>query len=138
MNEVATPSRFDKLEAEIAKLPALQLEIVHHWAPGLYAREMRIPAGTALTGRIHKKECLNIVLGDITVYNDSTGVSKRITGYATFRSPAGTRRAGFAHQATVWTCFHVTDKTDLAEIEAEFIEHYENPLLMNSKTEVLQ
>lgn len=121
MNEVATPSRFDKLEAEIAKLPPVDLALVHHWAPGLYAREMRIPAGTALTGKIHKTEHVNMILaGDITVFDEQNG-TKRIKAPYTFVSKPGARRAGYAHEDTVWICVHPTKETDLAKIEEEVI-----------------
>lgn len=48
-------------------------------------------------------------------------------------SEAGTKRAVHAHTDTIWTTIHLTDKTDLAEIEKELIaetyEEYENFLL---------
>ncbi len=127
------PSRFDELEAEIAKMPAVDVPVVNHFAPGVYAREMQIPAGVMLTGKIHKTQHLNIVLGDITVFNDEDGSAKRITGHAIFSSQPGTRRAGFAHANTSWTTIHPTDETDVAKIEDQVIEKYDNPLLTNGR-----
>lgn len=88
-----------------------------------------MPAGTMLTGKIHKNACLNIVVGDITVFNEAEGSEQRIIGHACFESPPGTRRAGFTHRPTIWTTVHVTNETDLAKIEAEVIEEYRNSLL---------
>lgn len=123
------PSKFDELEAAIASLPAVEPKVIHHFAPGVYAREMRILPGTMLTGKIHRTEHLNIVQGDITVFNEQDGSGRRITGYGCFVSKAGTRRAGFAHGVTSWITVHPTNETDLEKIEAEVIEPNENPLL---------
>lgn len=129
MNTLATPSRFDELEAAIASLPPVEVEVIHHFAPGMYGREMRLKAGSILTGKKHRGPCLNVVQGDITVFDDNTGDGRRITGYSCFRSEGGTRRAGLAHAPTAWITFHATQETDLAKIEAEVIEPYDNPLL---------
>jgi hypothetical protein len=129
MSTVATPCRFDELEAAIASLPPVDPEVVHHFSPGLYAREMRLVPGTVLTGKKHRGPCLNVVQGDITVFDENTGEGRRIAGYACFRSEGGTRRAGFAHAMTSWITFHPTNETDLEKIEAEVIEPAFNSLL---------
>ena len=110
------------LEREIGRLPQIDLPIRHFFidsprsVTGGYAREMTIPQGVALVGRVHKHPCINIVSkGDISVTTD-TGV-KRIQAPCTFVSPAGTKRAGFAHEETIWTTFHLTDETDTEKIE---------------------
>jgi len=46
---------------------------------------------------------------------------KTITAPCTFISPAGTKRAGYVLEDTVWTVFHATTSTDEAEIRKEFI-----------------
>jgi len=105
-----------KLEAVILELPQLELEIHHHFAPGIYARELRIPKGVVLTGYIHKTEHLNIIsAGVIEVSN--LGESKHIEAPCTFVSKPGTKRAGYALQDTVWTTVHATDVTDVPELE---------------------
>lgn len=133
MNTVISPSRFDQLEADIAEGPPHRMETVHHFSKGVYLRELRIPAGTLLTGKTHVHPCQNIVCGDITVYNDASGEERRITGHSVFESQAGTRRAGFAHAPTIWVTVHVTKETDLDKIESEVIEPHANPLLENRR-----
>jgi hypothetical protein len=92
----------------------------HHFAPGVYARELRIPADHILVGKIHKHEHLCIVsAGDITVFSEFG--CNRIRAPATILSKPGAKRVGIAHTDTVWTTIHPTSKTDLAEIEDEVI-----------------
>lgn len=123
--------RFDQLEAEIAKLPKVDAPIKNHFSHGIYAREMKMAKGTILTGKIHKHDCFNAVFGDITVFNETEGFSKRLTGFNFFSSPAGTRRAGIAHEDTTWITFHPNpdEERDMDAIEDSVIEKYTNPLL---------
>lgn len=108
------------LENEILDLPQLSLEPVHYFAKGLYARELFIPKGTILTGKIHLKEHLCIVpYGDISVAND--GETKRIQGYATFVGTPGGKRAGYAHEDTLWIAIHATENVTVEECEEELV-----------------
>lgn len=90
----------------------------HHFAPGLYAREMMIPKGTLIVGKIHKHAHLNhISYGKICVSTFEGVVC--LEGPLTMVSPVGVKRVVYALEDTLWTTFHVTEETDL-----EKIEHY--------------
>ncbi len=92
----------------------------HYHCGGVYAREIAIPKGTALVGEIHTQDQINVVSkGSIRVATEE-GV-KIIEAPCTFISPAGTKRAGYAIEDTVWTVFHATTSTDQQEIRKEFI-----------------
>lgn len=107
-------------EALIAAAPQRELEVIHHFSPGIYAREMRIPAGTILTGQIHKTEHLCIIsAGEIGILDEYThGLFK---APFTFISKPGVKRMGLAHTDTVFITIHATDKTDLAELESDLV-----------------
>lgn len=95
------------LEAEVAKFPQVELPLEHDFADGVYVRTMFIPKGTCLTGKVHRYDCVNIVHGDISVVTESG--SRRITALGApqrFSSPAGIKRAGYAHEDTYWTTVH--------------------------------
>jgi len=95
-------------------------KITHHFAPGVYAREMWMPAGCLLTGKIHKTEHLNMLSrGKVSVSNK--GESITMEAPYTFVSPIGTKRAIYAHEDSTWTTIHATDLTDPDEIESEII-----------------
>lgn len=102
------------------KHPQVDIEITHHFAPGVYARQMFVPKGILLTGKIHKTEHLNIISqGHFSVSN--LGETKHISAPYTFVSPAGTKRAIYAHEDSTWTTIHVTEETDLDALEQETI-----------------
>jgi len=120
-------ARVDLLESAMRScLPSVELETVHHFAPGVYARELRIDAGILLTGKIHRTRHLNIVSkGRIAVWSEATG-PMIVEAPAAFVSDPGTRRVGFAYEDTVWTTIHPTDETDLTRLEELLIEPRES------------
>lgn len=98
----------------------VELEPIEYHCNGVYARELKIPKGVACIGGIHLHAHINVVSkGVIRVFTEE-GV-KTITAPSTFISPAGTKRAGYVLEDTVWTVFHATDSTNEGEIRKEFI-----------------
>ena len=97
-----------------------ELEVKHHFAPGVYAREALLPAGSVVVGKTHKTKHLNIISqGHCTVH--SMGEIKEIHGPYTFVSEAGAKKAVYSHTDVIWTTIHVTNETDLKKIERETI-----------------
>lgn len=98
----------------------VEIEIVHHFAPGVYLREMRCPAGVTFVGKLHKTEHICILSqGKITVWTDE-GV-KTLEAPATIHSYPGAKRVGYCHTDVVWTNVHPTDETDVEKIEEQII-----------------
>ena len=95
--------------------------VQHHFAPGAYGREMTLPAGLVVVGKIHKHAHINVISkGRVQVFTEQEGVLE-LAAPCTFVSSPGTKRVVHVLEETVWTTVHVTDKTDLAEIEREVI-----------------
>jgi hypothetical protein len=118
-----TKEQILRLEDALFKLPN-QLDFEqyteHFFAPGIYVRQLTIPAGTVLTGKIHRYEIMNILVsGTIKVTTDD-GVEE-VSGPLIFNSKAGSKKAGFALTDVVWLNVHPTELTDLEEIERHFI-----------------
>ena len=95
--------------------------VTNHFAPGLYAREMFIPAETVLTGKIHKYANLSIMSkGALRLFMED-GTTKDVRAPFTYVAPPGTRRAALALEDTVWTVIHATEETDVDEIERQVV-----------------
>lgn len=104
--------KIEHLEAEMLTHPQLEIPVEYSFAGGMYARKILIPAGTLLTGRIHKFDHFEVMIsGDITVSTDS-GKVERLVGGHSFSCKAGKKRAGFAHTDTVWVSFHSAEPID--------------------------
>lgn len=126
----ALRSKVLDLEGHMLQLPQLDLKVVHHFSNGVYARELHIPAGTILTGAIHKFENLNIMSkGDMTIVTETGPM--RVQAPFTVVSPPGTKRVAYAHTDTIWTTVFGTHDKDPDTIvdffttrsEAEYLEH---------------
>jgi hypothetical protein len=93
----------------------------HHFAPGQYAREIELPVGAVVVGKIHKHAHVNVISkGRVLVFTEGEGVLD-LKAPLTFISSPGTKRVVYVLRPAIWTTVHVTDKTDLAEIETEII-----------------
>lgn len=107
------------IEDEMRKHEQVDIPIRHFFSPGVYAREITIPAGTLLTGRIHKYQQLNILsAGEISVLTDDG--MKRVCAPFTVVSPPGTKRIAYAHSDCTWTTILATEEKDPDKIESLF------------------
>jgi len=76
------------LEHELLKHEQIELDTTHTLCDGLYARQIVIPAGTVLTGKIHLREHLNFIMkGEIAIF--IWHGEQRIMAPALIVSPAG-------------------------------------------------
>lgn len=138
MEELVNPTYAQLRELERAMLeclPPAEAPVTHHFADGVYGREMFIPAGTMLTGKIHRYATLNLLIqGEITVTTPE-GI-KRLSAPAIFTSPPGCKKVGFAHTDVRWVNVHPTKLTNVADIEAKFIEP-EMPHLLEGENRMI-
>ncbi len=109
------------LARTLAHGPCVEIKPVHRFAPGLYVRELTVPAGHVIVGKIHKRETLNILLkGSALLACD--GKVERVSAPLTFISGPGRQKAAIALEDMTWMNVHATTETDLVKIEQEFIE----------------
>lgn len=113
------------LQREMQAGPTIDLPVSHHFTDGAYVRELRMPAGTALVGKMHRTAHALVVTGDVTIING--GRRERITGTRVLQTKPGTKRAIYAHADSVLITLHVTSLTDVDQIERAIIvpEHEE-------------
>lgn len=128
LQNVGTRNKVFAMEALLKEMPQATLKLIHHFSPGVYARELHIPADTTLTGEIHKYPQLNILSkGKISVLLED-GVKEIEAPFAVV-SPAGTKRIAYTHTDCVWTTILHTDLTNVEEIEYHFIAKTEEEWL---------
>lgn len=106
-----------------------------------YAREMFIPKGTLIIGKIHRHQHLNFISkGRVTVSTEFG--KKELVAPCTFVSEVGLKRAVYAEEDTLWTTVHLTAhgaEDKLPEIENEVIAPtYGDMNLIGTMAELLQ
>jgi len=93
----------------------------HSFADGIYVREIFIPKGVLVVGKIHKHEHPNFLMkGDVSVLTEQNGV-ERLKGPLSLISAPGTKRLVYAHEDAVWITAHLTKERDLEKIEDHVI-----------------
>lgn len=128
----SAPRDIEAREAELLHMPQVAVPLTHHFAPGVYLREVCMPAGSLIIGHEHRTAHLNTVLtGRATVMMD--GVVKEIVAPCTFLSAPGVRKVLFIHEEMRWQTIHPTDETDLNKLEdllivksASYLQHHED------------
>ena len=123
----ATP--LDVVEAEMFKHPQVHCPLTHRFTPGMYIREIFMPAGTVVSTALHKTEHPFVISkGDVSVWRDGFPVERLKAPHTGITKP-GTRRLIYIHKDTIWITFHITDKTDPDEIAKDIADLDPNPLL---------
>ena len=117
------------LVREMGKMEQVHAPTKHYFAPGVYIREIHMPAGAYIIGKIHKTEHFNIIQkGRLSLVNED-GSSHEVCGPLTFVSNAGVQKAMFIHEDTVWSTVHLTNERDMERLEAQIIESGDYPVL---------
>jgi hypothetical protein len=120
----------------------IEVPVTHYFSTGVYAREIFIPKGSLIVGKIHKYDQINIISkGDISVVSEQGPI--RIKAPYTIVSPAGTKRIAYVNEDTVWTTIHPNpkDEKDLDKLEdtliAKSFEDFEK-FQLDCKTSLLK
>lgn len=123
--------RVERLEAVLENAPQVECPLRHHFAPGVYVREMTVPAGVIATGAVHKTEHLTIVVGHCHLTTDD-GV-RELVGFHTIHSKPGVKRAIYAVTETKVSTIHPTEETDLDKLCELLTESKSDELLGGQK-----
>lgn len=130
----APPSREEIAELESAMLELARAEqagfapgntdaiapVKHHFAPGLYAREIFLPAGTRIVGKIHRTaHLMTVVAGSGLLWNEFAAYEYRAP-FTQLTHP-GAKNVLWVREDTIIVTYHPTILTNLADIEREII-----------------
>jgi hypothetical protein len=106
-----------------------------------YAREIFLPKGSFVIGKIHRHQHLNFISkGKVKVFTEFG--EKYFEAPCTFVSEVGLKRAVYAEEDTTWTTVHLTEfenESDLDKIEHEVIAPtYDEMSLISSTNKPLE
>ena len=93
----------------------------HFFADGCYIREIFNPAGELIVTKKHKiSHPFFLLQGQMSILTEGGEQMIRAPFYSI--TEAGTKRVIYAHTDCIFVTVHVTDKTDIDEIEKDIIE----------------
>lgn len=84
---------------------------IHHFAAGVYARQMRLPARHQVQTHAHVYDHLSIMCGG-PVAVECDGDVQRYEGVACILIKAGVKHTITALGDSEWFCIHATDETE--------------------------
>lgn len=120
-HEVAQAEEIDRLEQAMLDMPQAECPVVHHFGPGIYVREVTLPAGIVAIGHAQRFEQLNIMLtGKVAMIGDD-GAVKEIAAPMIFVGPPG-RKVGYVVETTTWLNVYATEERDIEKLEAHFLD----------------
>lgn len=120
--EQPTREQVKNFEKHLALLPQVPLKPIHHFADGVYVRELYRPAGTVIVGKIHRKSHVFILhAGEITTLTERG--MERLKAPFVESSQAGVKRLVVSHTDAVVMTVHPNPnnwgEADLDKLEAE-------------------
>lgn len=136
-DEVRAVAPIDELELAISKLPAVEFPLVHSFTPGIYVRQIMMPAGSVLTSMRHKTEHHFIVIsGKIEVISENE--NEIYIGPFMGVTKPGTKRVLYAHTDTLWLTIHANpdDVLDPDELGESILEKFDNPLFKDDNPRI--
>lgn len=112
----ASAEQFEALEALLLGCEQAECKVTHHFSPGVYSRELFVPAGSLVMGHEHREECMNILLeGRIAIQID--GEYQEMKAPQMFKSRAGLRKLAYIFEDMRFLTIHATDETDPERLE---------------------
>lgn len=97
--------------------------VMHYFAPGLYIREVRFPAGTVVVGHIQRFAQMNVFIQGSVQMVSPSGESKVLSAPMTFIGEPG-RKAGYILEDVIWQNIYPNpdDERDIEKLEAKWLE----------------
>jgi hypothetical protein len=123
-HQLQQADQVEQLEAHMLALPQAECPVVHHFGPGIYVREVTLPAGTLAIGHAQRFEHLNIMLTGSVAMLDDNGQTKILKAPMIFVGKPG-RKVGFVLETCVWQNVYATDERDIDKLEAIFLDKSE-------------
>ena len=96
--------RIIALETQMNGIPQVDCPVKHYFAPGVFAREITIPAGTVLVGAVHKTDNIAVLSAGRVKLATEDGHIEVSAPYTHF-CKAGAKNAFVAITTAVWTNF---------------------------------
>ena len=96
------------------------LGTIHHFSDGLYAKQMKIPAGFVAGTHAHNYSHLSILAKGRVILRTDEG-EKEYTAPACLEIKSGIHHTIEALENCEWFCIHATDETDATKVDEVLI-----------------
>lgn len=116
----ATQDPIQEIESAMLEMPQIDCPVAHHFGPGVYIREVTLPAGIIALGHSQRFKHLNIlVTGKVAIMD---GDKVRVLEAPMIYVGEPGRKAGYVIETCVWQNVYATEETDIDKLEAHFLD----------------
>lgn len=119
--DIKKAEAIEALEEHMLGLPQVECPVVHHFGPGIYIREVTLPAGVLAIGHAQRYEHLNIMLRGAVVIIGEDGNPNTLRAPLIFTGKPG-RKVGYVIEETVWQNVYATEERDIDTLEATYLD----------------
>ena len=120
MHLVPQVNKIERLESEMLKLPQVDCPVRHIFGPGVYIREVTLPADTYAIGHHQNFAHLNVMIKGRVRMHREDGSTFELVAPQTFVGQPG-RKAGYVIEDTIWQNIYATTETDVEKLEAHYL-----------------
>lgn len=120
-HDLVDQSKIEQVESHLLDLPQVECPVAHHFGPGIYIREVTLPAGTIAIGHAQRFEHLNIMLTGAVAMVGDDGQTKVLRAPMIFVGKPG-RKLGYVLETCIWQNVYATDERDIDKLEAMFLD----------------
>ena len=135
---ISQTKNMNGIESKMLALPQVDCPVTHSFGPGVYLREVHMPAGALVLGHHHKFEHTNILVKGRLVFSSETGPIELKAPMVIPGKPG--RKLAFIQEDTVWINVYAnpTNEQDIEKLESLLLDKSENfKLSTKQKNEVL-
>lgn len=113
--------RIDEVTDKLMAMPQASMPVIHRFSPGLYIREVHMPAGTFVIGHEHKTEHFNVMLqGHLVMVNEDGSTTDFIAPQSYSAQPG--RKVAYIVEDVVWQNIFPADTQDIDELEDRLLD----------------
>jgi hypothetical protein len=126
------------LSGQLVKEPQVPCPVIERFAPGIYLREIEMPAGTFIQGKRHRTEHFNTMLTGAIRYVNQHGKCETLRAPQTFVSGEGVMKMFVVLETCRWQTIHPNPEEvrDTATLEDRLIDRTTTEaVLLASKTQ---
>lgn len=123
-SQLATIDLAERIESHALALPQVPCPVVHTFAPGVYLREVRLPAGALVVGHSHRHAHLNFMLSGRMLLIGNDGQAHEVCAPYQVITPPG-RKVAQVLEPTVWINVYATEERDVETLEAMLFDKSE-------------
>ena len=118
---LSIPDVSEKLEMAMVQMPQAECPVVHHFGPGVYIREVTMPAGALVLGHKHKFSHTNILLKGRLKFLCEDGVIREFAAPMVMTGAPG-RKLAYILEETVWQNIYATEVTNPVALEEMLLD----------------